>query len=327
MLNIIAIETDIGFFIREKELSNSYSNTGLKRYLFDDTEATETFSPKWLFIKNKPTFISEKKSATYINHRFELKDHTFANKPTSLPLVLTIDNGGAIKDSEYGWRVVDKYENYQSLYEYKNDIFTPEPTPIEFNFEITHRIDKIENVQTPDKFGYKVFRSRWQHEGTRVLTAPEIRHPAIDEILYPDILLPTRPSYLTSKQSYDIIRLFVKENINNKVAEITSDYDFCFTVKKKIELCEVEEYMVNVAISKRKPRYEKRFKRDRSVEIFEMTHSESNYKGYTVIPGFQGVDQEDLKKNIDTFLSKLIEKINQPLKECSHCKGYGVIFE
>lgn len=35
--------------------------------------------------------------------------------------------------------------------------------------------------------------------------------------------------------------------------------------------------------------------------------------------------QEDLKNNIDNYLKHLISIINEPLKECIHCNGNGVV--
>src|SRR5690606_15220463 len=113
-------------------------------------------------------------------------------------------------------------------------------------------------------------------------------------------------------------------NIDPKYAEITSDYDFCLTVKKKIEI-EPEEYRVNInaAYSRRKPKYETRFNRSRSVEIYKT--SPEGYQGYPTVDNFTGKDADDLKKNVDNFLEELMKKINEPLVECGCCKGKGVV--
>ena len=125
-----------------------------------------------------------------------------------------------------------------------------------------------------------------------------------------------------------IVKYDFKENIDSKYATITSDYDFCFTVKKKIELFTPEKYELDVSpIKARKPRYETRYRKTREHEIFEMTYSPENYKGYTPIKEFEGKDLKDLKHNIEVFCKNLIEKINTPLKDCPHCKGYGVILD
>ena len=51
------------------------------------------------------------------------------------------------------------------------------------------------------------------------------------------------------------------------------------------------------------------------------------YQGYPIIQGFRGKNHEDLKNNIDDYCRNLIEIINQPLVDCSYCKGYGVIID
>ena len=54
-------------------------------------------------------------------------------------------------------------------------------------------------------------------------------------MLTPEFCIHERPCKLTSKkQMYSIVRNWIKTNINPKCAEITNDYDFCFTVKRKL---------------------------------------------------------------------------------------------
>jgi hypothetical protein len=47
--------------------------------------------------------------------------------------------------------------------------------------------------------------------------------------------------------------------------------------------------------------------------------------GYTIVTPFKGNSLQDLKNNIDTYLTSLITEINKPLVDCPHCKGLGVI--
>jgi hypothetical protein len=58
-----------------------------------------------------------------------------------------------------------------------------------------------------------------------------------------------------------------------------------------------------------------------------MTHSGSNYAGYTIVDGFTGNNHKDLKLQIDTYLKELMEFINEPTRECEHCKGAGFIID
>lgn len=139
-----------------------------------------------------------------------------------------------------------------------------------------------------------------------------------------------RPCELTSKQTYRIIRHHVKENINHNYGVITSDYDFCFTVMKRIP---IKPYVISSEIKRdngksyRPPRFKHHEKKYNTWELFEMTNSEDRYKGYTVIPGFKGDSLADLYDNIKTFLDDLMNHINAPIIECEHCNGYGHIKE
>ena len=51
------------------------------------------------------------------------------------------------------------------------------------------------------------------------------------------------------------------------------------------------------------------------------------YQSYTVIEPIEGEKYQDLEKNIDDYLTKLITYINEPLVDCPHCKGRGVIMD
>jgi hypothetical protein len=120
----------------------------------------------------------------------------------------------------------------------------------------------------------------------------------------------------------------VKENINPKTAAVTSDYAFCFTVTRKIA---VKPYETRVERKKANgssyavPKIKTYTHTHKPVELFEMTHSESNYRGYTPIKGFTGENLQDLADNIKHYLDTLMEHINTPYAECEHCSGAGVI--
>jgi hypothetical protein len=153
----------------------------------------------------------------------------------------------------------------------------------------------------------------------------EPKYSLLDRITTHPVLLPTKQCYLTKEESYKIIRNHVKTNIDPRYARVTSDYDFCFAVEKVIELHKPYEYTVNVnaAYSRRKPKYEKRYNTTKSVKVYEV--APKVYNSYPIVEPFSGKDYDDLKKNIDEFLHNLMEMINEPVVECEHCKGRGVI--
>ena len=58
-----------------------------------------------------------------------------------------------------------------------------------------------------------------------------------------------------------------------------------------------------------------------------MTYSPKNYDRYTPIPGIEGKDEYELKEKLDKLCSNTIAMINEPLVDCPHCEGYGVILK
>jgi len=147
--------------------------------------------------------------------------------------------------------------------------------------------------------------------------------------MFPSILLPETPCIMSSEQMYKIVRQHIKQHINYDYAKITSDYDFCFTVKKKINLAEpfTQQWEVtkNNGKSYRPPRYDRRYVSVREVEIFEMTYAPKYYQGYTAIPSIEANNEDELKLKIDNICNEIIKVINEPFVDCPHCKGMGVI--
>ena len=227
---------------------------------------------------------------------------------------------------DYSWIFKDEFSHLRSLYKEVSD---PQSNVMEeVKFEIVAQV-KIDEVDEYKGFSFPVYKGNWKSDGEAEITEKDAAHQLLDRLAFPDLILPTRPCKLTSKQTYDIIRKHVVENIDGKYAKVTSDYDFCFTVKKVIPLAEQVEYTVdvNAFYPRRKPKYQKRYQDTREVEIFEMTSAEHKYKGYTVIEPFVGNNEEELGENIRKYLKGLMDYINEPLKECKHCNGKGVILD
>jgi len=294
--------------------SRNYTDLYANRILIDGEEPKLSFHPYWLISDTIPYKI-EKKENVCIDRRYVLNDpDTFPNLKQWYDY-----NDVCLGFDDDGYRIFkEDFGKISSLYEFveqREDQINSIP------FELIN-LGKVDVVYSDSPFFYKI---------TKVLEISEksVKYPVLSQITTPSILLNQTPCSLTSKQSYDIIRSYVKENINLSVARITSDYDFCFNVEKLIELYEPESYTVDINATlcgkKRKPKYETRFRKTRSVKIFEMTHDERNYKGYTAIEGFSAENEPELAKKIENFLITLMEKINKPLVDCPHCKGYGVI--
>lgn len=291
-LKLVAIKTNSKVFISDNINGDGYFHTRLDNYYYDGEKPKETYNKNWFEFTSIPTKIEKKLPEKEINQRYELKEGFQETELT--PKVINVSY--IDEDSDF-------YE-VKGLYDYKYE--TQDVGFEEVPFEIT----------VAEEINGEFEIVKMEHEP---------KYSLLDRITTHPVLLPTKPCYLTKEESYRIIRNHVKANINPKYARVTSDYDFCFTVEKVIELHKVHEYTVDVNAmhSRRKPKYEKRYQTARSVKIYEV--APKSYQSYPIVEPFSGKDYEDLKNNIDTFLHNLMEMINEPVTECEHCKGRGVI--
>jgi hypothetical protein len=112
---------------------------------------------------------------------------------------------------------------------------------------------------------------------------------------------------------YDITRQYILEHIDNSVAMITSNYAFCFEVKKLVPLIVPETIKYQNIFGRTKREREKIYTTIKKYEekpIFEMTHEQEKYKGYSVIPEMFANSEAELKEKVDTWLESLIAIIN-----------------
>jgi len=321
MKNLIGIKCKDKYFVSAFRSGRYKPYTSLKGYLINGKTPIETFQTGWSAIEKEPKRLQQYAKQPDINYRYVLIDETM--KSDKIPLEIKQEDA-AYKDG-YDWVWKDEYKTYRSLYQLVTDKQSDTLQDIEFEYETVIEVKEVKDFKG---FAYDIAKSNWKHEGTIKLTEKNVHYQMIDKIVFPDILLPGRPCSLSQKQSFDIVRQYVKQHVNYEVASITSDYDFCFTVKKKIPLSETEQYRVDVNNSwfqkrKRKPKFETRYKRYREIECFNM--APKPYESYRIIQGFRGKDQEDLKNNIDNYCKKLIEFINEQVSDCPQCKGRGVI--
>ena len=310
MLNLIAIKTKKGFYVSEgKSEDKKFSYTSLDSYIFDGKSPEKTFMPQWIFLKKTPKHIEILKQQPNINTRYELINKNLSSD--KIPLVI-----------EFAELELDEiFSGLQSLYELKSESQPPKLTDVEFSFTVIMELDEIKDW---NGFSFPA-ETRSLGIGTKTynITEKDVEYQLLDKILFPNIVLAARPCRLSSKQSYDIVRNFVKTHINPRYAVVTSDYDFCFTVEKRIERFEPLEYLVEIGFGKRKHK-EKKYNIARTVKVFEMTYSPENYKGYTPIEGFVGENWNDLSKKVISFCENLVNTLNEPVKDCPHCKGTGV---
>ena len=322
-MKIIAIKTNDGYLISDNLNNKVYFNSSLSNLLFDNVYPQKTFKSDWFKIINKPVKIEKEVIQQPINKRWELKSEF--NNENFKKIWLYHETLGEDSDT------IEEFQNIKGLYEYKEDKRSNVLQQIEFEWD---EILQIEIFNKPEGFNFKVVGERG-HKLYSNVTEKNLKYDILTEVITPSILLHTQPCKLTSKETYDIIRAFIKDNINPRVAVITNDYNFCFTVQKKVPLSKPYSRQINVNNSifnkkKKKPIYETRFVTEKSVQIFEMTwkgyKGNSGYDGYTCIEPFEAENQEALKEYIDKYLETLISAINEPISECDKCNGIGVLY-
>lgn len=325
-MKILAIESPNGILITDNVENKGYFTSKLSKLYINGEIPKPTYHTDWFFIEKPIKTVEELKFGGYTNKRFEIRDKTLITD--KLKEVFKYEDVYVQWNNDEGCnQYIEEFESICSLYNFKQDVLPNYKENIDFEYIVIAQLDKLPEV---NKFSYAAQIGEYRSTGMGVISEKNIKHNILDEIMFPKPLLGERPCSLSSQESYKIVREFVKQHINPEYARITSDYDFCFAVKKLIHLDEIEHYQVDVnndifSKRKRKPKYETRYRKHREIEIFEMTYSPKNYDKYTPIKGFSGKNSKELKENIDKFLQELIEKINEPLVDCPHCKGLGVI--
>jgi len=318
-MKIQGIKCGEKYYIRE--ICEGYSKLSTK-YLVNGENLKTTYLKTWFVANGEPKTLSIYVPQLSVNKRYELKDVSLKSK--KFPIVINTSDVPIDENGSPG----GKYAGILLLYEEKVDSVPDKLKEQEFEYE---EIMEVSMVKDDTNFIYNIPKISWS-QSCRNITSKDLNHHIIDKLTFPDLLLSQRPCYLSSKDSYDIVRFFVKDNINPKHAEITSDYDFCFAVKKKISLIKPYKYTVDVnnewfSKRKRKPKHVINYRSDRYVKVFEMTSEERQHEGYTPIKGFAGKTHEELKQNIDNYCQELIKFINEPVVDCPHCQGRGVTLQ
>lgn len=312
------IKTNVCCFITDcdktKGYDYSYHRTKITDYLFDGEKAKETYCKNWYMIPKYPEKIEVKESDKRVNSKYELKDKDMESK--KLPLV--------IKDDDFDYDYEDpEYALYKLEYEIEKGGLVEVDVEIELLME-------IDGFQLPPNFSYKGLRKDgWSTKEYRI-SHVNIKHQWLDKMIIPEVLLHQHACKIDSSTLYHLVRSHIKDNINTAVAAITSDYDFCFTVVKRIPLHAPRKFTYTNPFESTK---KKRQKLQHGVQkynentIFEMTSESSRYQGYTPIKPITAKSEEELKQKIDMFLEDLMVHINRPLINCPHCEGKGYVEE
>lgn len=309
-MKIYMIKTKTICYITDRDLNdNGYynsNNSDIHRLYFDGEKARQSFHKNWYIINKYPNVI-QKSVSKYGNKRYEIIDENMVCD--KLPNVIQCED------------MIN--ENIRELYVFKQDRMQDEFKEVDCEIEVIMELDEL---QMPKEIKYDAIGSGSYNDKPYTITNSSVKHQMLDKIIFPDVMLHHRPCSLSSKQMYDITRQYIKDNIDLSVAKITSDFDFCFTVKKIIPLIEPETITYSNIFARTKKERNKihyKTKKYNETEIFSMTHDQRNYDGYTAIEPMFANNENELKEKVDTWLEGLIEIINKDLKMCSHCNGTG----
>lgn len=319
-------KTNVGIFLREH--SSGYYNSSYAKYHLKDGRSLKDFPviSGWirLPIDIKELELYTKTPDTRKQIGWKLKDDSLQSK--KIPLSLSMLDLQMVWDDEVDALVHQgDYKSLGMLYE---EVYMPVlsqmfPVPSE-QYNCLGEL-KVDNFDNPSDLKVEVAVNERYHNNTKTETIDLISVCTFDEIqamLVPEFMHSKIPCELSSIQMYKIVRSHIKRNINLARARITSDYDFCFTVKKLIKVQPYTKMTYKNAKSKTPTVATKVDIKE--LDFFEMTDSANHYKGYTIISGIKGDNLKDLHNKLKVYLDDLTEAMNAELHECEHCKGYGV---
>lgn len=288
-----------------------------------------TFVDYWFFYKGEKEIktLEVKGKSEQVNFRWELNDKKTPPKKIKLPKVLTPKEVGEWYDDDdyaYYWDEDSEFYGFQQFYKRVHDTTNPDWEEIDFNTK------KLGDIEFED---IKLPYSNYNVEYTKDNTVQKIdlkriaSFEMLDQMVTDPLFLHKRPCKLSVKQSYEIVRQYVKSNIDRKYARVSSDYDFSFTVKKIYQIKpytrQWEEKKAN-GKSYARPRIRHKTIQEKEEVIYNIS---TDGRHGAIMECFYGDSLKDLTENVKLYLEELLFYINQPLKECEHCGGTGVIFE
>ena len=312
-----------------KDYHNRRQVISSQDFLINGKKPQDTQDNSWSYIEGESEVnsLEIKGYATYENPRWERIDSTPEAISKLIPELITCEDACEYLDNgDFHIGEASKWDQYSMFFTRKLDRVEPSFNSQEFEVKFLGDVE-VSQVIKPVR-DYKVLN---QSGKMQTLSLGDIAsYDDLARMLTTDLLIHHRPCSISSHTTYKIVRKHVLDNIDPKWAVVTSNYDFCFKVKKKIS---VKPYEVKTEVKKSngksyaKPRISVRKVEHKEVELFEMTHDLKNYEDYTPIKGFKGDNLQDLVENIDCYLSTLMNYINSPLCQCGQCEGTGHILQ
>lgn len=332
MIKIEYYSTNVGNFFRISSGSTYYGNNTLAGNRIVEINRVDVKNlpllSGWYNLDCELKDFKVSKPSTTKQVGWKLKNPEIASE--KIPAVLSMTQLNRHDDD--GWEYTGFYASLGELYEPERVVLPEEIEPLEVEL-VKLRDLQIENYNAPTamKFQYRDGNySEPIREGD--LSAVAV-FSDIERMLTPEFLLHTRPCSLSSQQVYKIVRAHVQNNIDCKVARITSNYDFCFEVQRVVQHKPVEikkEKLTSSLKSYRPPRFTTSVSTSKLVKLFSMTWAGAGkgvlgYGDYPIIDGWKADSLQELYDNMQQYLSDLMQEINKPVIECNYCNGTGCI--
>ena len=330
MIKIVTMVSEKGLFIagggsgiNYQGVRNSLPNN--LRFNGNVTEVQGTHHRSWGFLEG----VTEITSVDQIAHGYDIINKRWVRDDlpelSDLPEEISCEEACEYEDDEYDWVIGSdsKYARYSKFYTRKYDTKQKDYESVEFEVANLGTVSAKEATNFTDM----VILLKNRHSGRvdPIDLSSVVKYSELEQMLVPDLMIHNRPCKLSQDNTYSVIRNHIKDNIDGRVARVTSDYDFCFTVEKVVS---IKPYINKTEITKSngrpyaKPRFNTREVQNKLHKIFEMCPAKK-YQKYTPIRSFEGESLEDLIENIKLYLEELMSVINEPVSECEHCHGTG----
>lgn len=330
-IKFLAYKTNLGLILKSD--TGYYPQELSKLYLINNRVVSPLNNNWFLLDDQEITSVKKKVPESQVQVGWEL-DSTNQIAGLGLPKTQTME------ELKYFYNSSEEEYQYQGLLAGVGNLYKKvfETVPecwedVDFEIQIIRNLE-IENISKPVEMKIMSY-----HQGNFGVKPLEFDLKSVttwdelEKILTPEFLLHERPCEISSQNLYKIIRTHIVQNLDRTKCKITSDYDFCFTVKR---LVQVKPYVVKIEQYKgafksyNPPKFKNETITVKEVDCFEMTHDQGDgngrgYKGYTIIPALKANNLKQLSEYLKQYLDDLITNLNTPVVECQHCNGTGHI--
>lgn len=304
--------------------SSSFKINGEEPKLFNQTK---NFS--WYIAQQGIQKVEKKVLTSKVHSGWKLLEKFKSS--VNFPQELTLEQLKDHWDDDDGVAFIGEFAQAGTLYE-KTYTEIPEYwVEVSFETQVLYTLD-IQGVSKPVEMKVQQVEKLNYKDTKRELNLKDIAcWSDVEVLLTPDFLLHERPCELSSQQMYKIVRQHILDNLSPQF-RVTSNYDFCFDVKKVVQIKPFsvrEEKLTPRGNSYKPPKYGHSTKQEKLVECFRMTWAgykgTGGYEGYPCIPALKGDNLQDLADNLKAYLDDLIVTLQTPVKECDCCNGTGHI--